>query len=265
MGESRIACAQTVPVAGDVEANVQQHLDLIRATASESPDAIVFPELSLTGYELDLADRLAFDGDDRRLEPLRLAGATQRVTLIVGAPIRQGGKLYNGAFILRPGAETLIHCKRYLGTFGEEARVDGELPPAEASVFVPGEPAPLFAAGERAAAIAICAEGNRPQHAQDAAARGASAYLASSFVIPSEYEEATRNLRQRALDHRMLVAFANFSGSSGGLRSAGASATWAPDGTLLGKLPKEGAGILLAVASDDQWTAVALSSVGVTD
>lgn len=246
MANFRIACAQTIPSPGDVATNVEQHLDLVRTAAAESPEVIAFPELSLTGYELGRAAELAFEVEDARLGPLRRAAQEGNVTLVVGAPIRLGEGLYNGAFIFLPAGETLVHTKRFLGSFTDDARVDGELPPPEPSVFVPGELAPLVLLSGGLAAVAICAEGNRPEHARAAAARGATAYLAGSFVIPSEYEEATHNLRQRATDHRMLVAFANFGGPSGGLRSAGGSAIWSPDGELLGKLPTQGTGVLVA-------------------
>jgi predicted amidohydrolase len=50
-----IAVAQTVPIRGDVDANIEQHLRLIRVAAQEQAQVLVFPELSLTGYEVDIA------------------------------------------------------------------------------------------------------------------------------------------------------------------------------------------------------------------
>lgn len=253
MGDFRIAFVQTVPLAGDVLGNLEQHLALIREASSESPEVIVFPELSLTGYELHSADELAFVVDDARLVPLREAAEAGRFTLVVGAPVRLRDKLYNGALLLGPDGTTRVHGKQYLGSFGEEARVDGELPPGEPSIFVPGtEPEYLSLAGG-IAAVAICAEANRPEHASHAAKQNARAYLACSFVIPSEYEAATRNLRKRAIDHKMLVGFANFGGPSGGLRSAGGSSAWAPGGELLAKLPDEGAGVLTVSFARGCW------------
>jgi predicted amidohydrolase len=55
-----IAVAQTVPAPGDVEANVREHLRLVGAAAEEGAQVLVFPEMSLTGYELELARGLAF-------------------------------------------------------------------------------------------------------------------------------------------------------------------------------------------------------------
>ena len=70
-----IAAAQTVPERGDVAVNIAQHLLLAQLAERERPQVLVFPELSLTGYEMELASELAFSDDDPRLSPLRDAAA----------------------------------------------------------------------------------------------------------------------------------------------------------------------------------------------
>jgi predicted amidohydrolase len=65
-----LAAAQTIPIRGDVDANVERHLRLVHIAAAEQAQVLVFPELSLTGYELDLAADLAFSQRDPRLTPL---------------------------------------------------------------------------------------------------------------------------------------------------------------------------------------------------
>ena len=54
-----IGAAQPVPCRGDVAENLTRHVRLIRLASAHGAQALVFPELSLTGYELDLADRIA--------------------------------------------------------------------------------------------------------------------------------------------------------------------------------------------------------------
>src|SRR5262249_22829432 len=97
-----LAAAQTVPKRGDVEANVEGHIRLIHVAAEAHARVLVFPELSLTGYELDLADELAFSEDDARLNPLLDSASSFGMTLVVGAPVRIGSLLHIGAFILSP-------------------------------------------------------------------------------------------------------------------------------------------------------------------
>jgi predicted amidohydrolase len=248
-----IAVSQTVPVRGDVDANVAQHLQLVDAAARERAGVLVFPELSLTGYELDLAQELAFSEDDPRLVPLVEAAAANVMTLIVGAPVRIESRLHIGAFILTPDGGIDLYTKHRLGAFAPSACCDGVVPPAEATVFQPGDCNPLVQVGERLAAVAICADTGRPSHPQAAAGRGATAYLASMFVIPSEFERETANLRAYAARHSMVVAFANYGGPTGGLASAGRSAIWNERGEMVVQLGGIGAAVVVGIAEERGW------------
>jgi predicted amidohydrolase len=250
-----IAAAQTVPIRGDVGANLEQHLQLVRIAAEEHALVLVFPELSLTGYELDLADGLAFSPDDPRLAPLVEAASSCSLTLIAGAPVRMGSQLHIGAFIISPDGTVEIYTKHHLGAFSASARVDGVVPPAEHTVFHPGALDPLVRFGGHTAAVAVCADTGRPSHPQAAADRGAKTYLASMFIIPSEFERETATLRDFALRHSMAVVLANFGGPSGGLASAGGSAIWSERGERLAQLEAAGAGVVVAVESDGEWQA----------
>jgi predicted amidohydrolase len=255
LGARSIAVAQTVPVRGDVAANLERHLRLIRAAAEEGPHVLVFPELSLTGYELDLAGTLAFSERDPRLDPLLEAAASSRAILVAGAPVRIGSRLHIGAFVLSPDGEVAIYTKRRLGAFPASVNPDGAVPPAEATVFHPGDRDPLVRLSGGRAAVAVCADTGDAEHPARAAARGATTYLASMFLIPSDHEKELPVLRSYAARHGMAVAMANFGGPSGGLPSGGGSAIWSGGGELLARLETAGAGYAVAVESDSGWRA----------
>lgn len=55
----KIAIAQTRPFKGDISANIETHKKLIELAISYKADTIFFPELSVTGYEPELAKDLA--------------------------------------------------------------------------------------------------------------------------------------------------------------------------------------------------------------
>ena len=249
-----LAVAQTTPVAGDVAANVAQHLELAREAVEAGAQLVLFPELSLTGYELPRARELAFAPDDARLAPLRALAAEARVTLIAGAPLLVDGHLHIAAFVLKPDRQIEHYTKRKLGTFPPEAArdsVDGGagVPPPEPTLFTAGARDPLIPHLLHTAAVAICADIGDPAHPAQAAARGADTYLASMFVIPSDFAGESAALSRYAARHGMAVAFANFGGPSGGLRAAGRSGFWTEDGTLRNQLAPEGAGIALWIES----------------
>jgi len=254
-----LAAVQTVPIRGDVDANTAEHVRLARVAAGEGARVVVFPELSLTGYELDLAEELAFSRRDPRLEPLADAAAAQGATLVVGAPVRLGTGLHIGAFVLRPDRSAELYTKRHLGAFSAEASPDGVVPPAEASVFRAGDHDPLVDLDGHAGAVAICADTGHPSHPERAARRGATCYLASMFVIPRDLEPELARFASHATRHAMAVVMANYGGPTGGLASAGASAIWSPEGELLARLEENGAGVVVAVEDGAGWRAVSIA------
>ncbi|MGY5134365.1 nitrilase-related carbon-nitrogen hydrolase, partial [Streptomyces nigrescens] len=72
-----IAAAQFLPVPGDIEANAARMAGLLTEAAGRGSGLVVFPELALTHYDLDLiaADPLGMTvtEDDARLAPVREA------------------------------------------------------------------------------------------------------------------------------------------------------------------------------------------------
>jgi predicted amidohydrolase len=253
-GVRSLAAAQTIAVPGDVAANVAHHVRLVHAAAQARARVLVFPELSLTGYELVLAPALAFSRTDGRLTPFLELAATYQMTIVVGAPVRLD-ELYIGAFIVAPGGTIDLYTKHHLGAFPPGVSPNGVVPPAEATVFQPGTLNPLVRVAGGTAAVAVCADVGRPEHAHSASARGADIYLASMFVIPSDFAGDASRLQAYAARHSMAVVFSNYGDRTGGLPSAGRTAIWSQHGELLVQLPRSGAGIAVAVETDAGWQA----------
>lgn len=177
------------------------------------------------------------------------------MTLIVGAPVRIGPRLYIGAFIVSPDRSVELYTKHHLGAFPTDARPDGIVPPAEATVFHPGNRNPLLRFDGNTAAVAVCADIGRPSHPKEAADRGARNYLASMFVIPADLEHDTARLRAYAVQYSMAVVFANYGGPTGGLPSGGRSAIVSEKGELLAQLETTGSGMAIAIEDETGWRA----------
>lgn len=240
---------------GDVAANVHEHLRLAELASSEGVEVLVFPELSLTGYEIELAEGLAFSERDSRVSPLVDAAASCALTLVVGAPIRIESKLHIGAFVIRRDRSIDVYTKRRLGAFSASASSDGVVPPAERTAFQPGDRDPIVEIGETRAAIAVCADIGDPAHPRAAAARGATIYLAGMFIIPSEFESDAARLAAYAAQHSMAVIMANYGGPTGGLASAGKSTVWSERGERLAQLGAAGAGVVIGTKLEAGWRA----------
>ena len=64
----KICVAQTRPIKGDIQSNIDNHKKLIDLAVSYGADTVIFPELSLTGYEPELSKKLATNKDDSRFD-----------------------------------------------------------------------------------------------------------------------------------------------------------------------------------------------------
>lgn len=117
-----IAAAQSISIAGDVPGNIARHLAFMRVAAEHGVQLLVFPELSLTGYEPSLAAGLAIAPGDEALAPLREMARELRITAVVGMPIRLGGasEVLIGALVLGPDGSVAVYTKQHLHP-GEEA------------------------------------------------------------------------------------------------------------------------------------------------
>jgi predicted amidohydrolase len=254
-----IAAAQTTAIPGDVAANLSQHLQLARAAAEAGARVLVFPELSLTGYELELAPRLAFTESDARLAPLVEVAAATGTSLVVGAPVRIEGRLQIGAFIIDPEQRIELHTKRHLGSaFSPDVSPNGVVPPAEDTVFQPGTRSPLVRFDGHTAAVAICAESLQAWVPREAAERGADTYLTGHFSIPQDVELRLAAFRAYAARYRLAIAFATYGGATGGLPGSGGSAIISPSGELLVQLERSGAAVAVAIEQPEGWCAKAI-------
>ncbi|MEI7745011.1 MAG: nitrilase-related carbon-nitrogen hydrolase [Chloroflexota bacterium] len=114
----RIALAQVAPRLGDLEANLARHLELLEAARAGDADLVVFPELGLTGYQLqDLAGEVAMRLDDPRLA--RLVEATSGLSAVVSFVEESADhRLFISAALVEDGEIRHVHRKIHLPTYG---------------------------------------------------------------------------------------------------------------------------------------------------
>jgi predicted amidohydrolase len=212
-----LAVAQPQCAAHEVGINAATHAAAIRAAGAR---VVVFPELSLTGYE---SDAQAVDCADARLAPIIEACADTGSLALVGAPV--------------PGAAGATHIAM-LVIDAERARV------AYRKMCVAESESPRFAAGPCPAVLevdgwrlglGICKDTGVREHAAETAALGIDAYVGSTLMAPDERDEQDARARRIATEHAIFVAFASFAGPTGGgySQSAGCSGVWASTGEVL--------------------------------
>jgi predicted amidohydrolase len=237
----RIAAAQIVCVRGDVDANIATHAEAMAAAARHGVSLLVFPELSLTGYEPDLAAELAITAGDTRLEALVGIARQHDIEAIVGAPQRHGKE--------KPKLGAIVITANGVGTSYHKMHLGG----SEPAFFSPGDKPCVLAVSGHKVGIAICADSSKPAHAEACAASGADIYATGVFLTAEWYENDVPRLRDHAARYRMLTVMANQAASKGSYMSVGKSAVWSPEGTCLVQASGVENTLLVASRTNDAW------------
>ncbi|MDP9828512.1 carbon-nitrogen hydrolase family protein [Kineosporia succinea] len=215
-----VAVVQSVPDNGDLDANLQRTRELVEQAVARGADLVLFPELSLTGYDLAIAtdERMWFRPGDARLAPIRRAAGSSVVA--VGAFVHDGPRRLIAQLLLRADAPDLLAPKTHLHG-------------AESDVAEPGDGPLITRIAGHDVAFAICYDTAFPAHAEAAATAGAEIYVTS--VLFTEGEDLPGRMASRAVDHGLFTVAANLGGHQLGQRSAGDSGIWAPDGSCVAR------------------------------
>ena len=240
-----VAAAQSASVRGNLDANIAEHVRLIVAAASAGAGLVVFPELSLTGYELDLAAELQMAVDDQRLGPVREAAREHDMHVLAGGPwASDRGKPYLGAFLLSADGSS-CYAKIHVHE-------------TEQDYFLAGKDNCVVPIGCVPVGLAICADTGYETHAANNADLGAELYVASVMVTESGYRAHADKLALYAARHGMAVLAANYANASGGFDTAGKSAFWSPGGKLLAQAPSSGTALVVARREGEEWDAAVI-------
>ncbi len=163
----KLAVAQIRLVAGDIPANLAQHVDAVYRAVELGAELVLFSELSLTGYEPTLAQRLAAQTYDSRFDRLQTLSDSHAIVICAGMPLAVDTGVEIGMLLFQPGSPRQTYSKQLLHA--------DELP-----YFVCGKSQTLLRRDDYTLAPAICFESLQPQHAEAAANLGADVYTLAS-------------------------------------------------------------------------------------
>jgi predicted amidohydrolase len=229
----KFALAQTKSIKGNIAANIENHCRLINRALAENTDAIFFPELSLTGYEPELAEDLATTPDDARLSVFRQMSDRHNIIISVGMPIRTAKGIEISMLIFQPNQPLQIYAKQ-------------QLHPDEFPYFVEGNQQVLLWPDTMKVAPAICYESLQISHSRHAClALGAKVYLASVAKSQKGIDKAYEHYPVIAKEYRMSVLMVNCVGYCDNFESMGGSAFWNSEGDLVAALDNKSEGILV--------------------
>mgnify|MGYP000033797201 CR=1 FL=1 len=235
----KLALAQIGSKSADVAFNIQTHINSILKASKEGVDYLVFPELSLTGYELERGLELAFSPHDKRLEKLIEVSVQNNITVCVGAPLYIDETVHLGSIIIKASGEIETYSKIHL--HGDEKKY-----------FTAGINHHCLKIKDTTIANAICADTSHSIHAKTCASLGADVYVAGVMYFPACYDKDIKMLSSYAKEFDMLVGTANHNKPTGPYTGIGKSALWDKNGLIVSANETDDV-LVIAEKIDTKW------------
>ena len=228
----KICVAQTKPIKGDMQRNIEKHKKVLKTAVAHHANLVIFPELSLTGYEPSLAKQLATHPDDGRFDDFQAISNSHQITIGVGVPTKSDAGICISMILFQPHQTRQIYSKKYLHA-------------DEEPFFVSGQNFSALGINQTSIGLAICYELSIAQHAQQARKSGAEVYIASVAKLADGVTKASQRLAEIATTYSIPVLMSNCVGPSEDFESAGGTAVWDSSGTILKQLDRTNEGILI--------------------
>lgn len=234
-----LALAQINTELGNIQANLEKHLTLVKQACQDGMDLLVFPELSLTGYVLqDLVPVVSCraESDDPFFQ--QLLDASRNIDLVVGFVDEDSRhRFFIASAYLSQGEVVHVHHKVYLPTYG---LFD------EGCFFAPGDSVRAFDTRFGRFGMLICEDFWHASPPYILWQDGADVLLFSS-ASPGRGLNGEPKLESSswieyinqayASLFTIFVAHSNRSGFEDGLNFWGGSTVFDPNGTLIAQAP----------------------------
>ena len=228
----RVVMAQLDFLVGDIPGNTDLILEAAqRAWDEHQADIVVFPELCLTGYPPE--DLLLRPSLDLRVSEAleKLQSAALPPAMVIGAPIRSGGLLYNAALVIEAGQVRGCYFKRFPPNYQvfDEKRY-----------FAEGSDTLVLDIKGLPVGITVCEDLWKDGPLEDAAAAGARLIL-NLNASPYDIDKQARRkalLERKSRENRVSIVYVNLVGGQDELVFDGGSMVYDHSGGLSAEVPQ---------------------------
>lgn len=231
----RIGIAQIKSIPGDVAANCARIATFTERARESGCDAVIFPEMIDTGFDLSLltenASSWEHDREDSPLGIARKAAADSGVFLVCGLSERVGNDIYNSTAVIDPGGSLVgKYRKTHLAAY----------PPfQEDRHIVPGDSLETLRIGDLIWGFLICYDLRFPEIGRKLTLSGAKVLaVTSAFPFPRlrHWKILTR---ARAIENQVYVIAANRIGTDGEITFCGSSCMIDPYGVTVAEAAED--------------------------
>ncbi|GAB5464922.1 MAG: carbon-nitrogen hydrolase family protein [Candidatus Kapaibacteriales bacterium] len=228
----KIGLAQINSQPGKIDVNIEKHLEAINLASNEHCDLIAFPELSLTGYEPELANSFSGISKEKRLEVFHEIAYNKNITIAIGLPISEAGENYIGMHIYRPNKEATVYTK-------------GKLHEDEISHFSGKKSNPIIKVDNSLISIGICYETMFEEPFSEANKINSDIYLASVAKAKIGIDKSYIHFPEMANKYSTPILMVNAVGQCTDFLNHGNSGIWDYNGKLIMSLDSREESILV--------------------
>ena len=221
----KVALAQIEAIAGDIEGNCAKIADYAGRAAACGCGAVLFPELSDTGYDLEVVRRHADVWPQGAVaERLSAVARGEHIFILAGVAERYGENFYNACMVLNPeGALVARYRKSHLFT-----------PTGEAQCFAYGDDVGTVPVGDSLWGLSICYDLRFPELYRMLTLKHGAQVLVDSSAWPmvrlAHWDVLTR---ARAVENQAWMLAVNHVGGNGAHAFCGHSRVIDPFGQVV--------------------------------
>lgn len=212
----KIGLAQMNIIWEEIEENKQKAEEFCRQARQRGVDILVFPEMTLTGFSMNVA-KTTRDWEGQKAFFCRLS-AQYELTIVFGYPARQGEKYYNHLGIAAEGKEQMDYIKIHPFSYGEESRY-----------FEGGYRIERMPYQDTVLGGFICYDLRFPEVFQMSSASSEIIFVIANWP-ETRIDHWDVLLPARAIENQCYIVAVNRTGEGGGLSYNGHSAVYAPTG-----------------------------------
>lgn len=235
----KVCIVQTKSEKGNIQRNIESHLEFIARAVKLRADLIIFPELSITNYEPVLAEELATDIKSTIFDPFQELSNKNKIAIGIGMPTKTIEGIHISMLIFQPKMERITYSKQLLHS--------DELP-----YFSRGKNQTFLTNDGVKIAVGICYETLQKEHFLNTKNQGADIYIASVAKPKSGIEKAYQYFPGIAKEFNTPILLSNCVGHCDNFMSAGQSAIWNKKGELIDQLDATNQGLLIFDTKTEQ-------------
>ena len=228
--------AQILCEVGNVAANCNTVRRVAKQASEEGCDAVVFPEMVDTGYDMRTIVEKASTWESGPLQLVQELASQLGVWIVCGLSEREQGDVYNAVAVVdRNGRLAARYRKAHLFTHIGEDRF-----------LKHGDSLTLATIDGMQWGVMVCYDLRFPEMARSLALKGAEVIVApSAWPFPRLNHWCTL-LASRAIENQLYVVGANRAGVDGDLWFCGSSRVVDPSGVIVASAPEVGEQLLFA-------------------